>query len=85
MNQTSYGTLNLLEVPHMPWVDITAGFSMDLPISNGYSSILIIIDLFSKEVEFIPMTKMVTTLETTKLYLFNVWKNHGLLHSIVSN
>ena len=31
------------------------------------------------------MTKTVTTLETTKLYLFNVWKNHGLPCSIVSN
>ena len=28
---------------------------------------------------------MVTALETTKLYLFNVWKNHRLLHSIVSD
>ena len=31
------------------------------------------------------MTKMVTALETAKLYLFNVWKNHGLPHSIVSD
>ena len=28
---------------------------------------------------------MVTTLETAKLYLFNVWKNHGLPRSIVSD
>ena len=33
--------------------------------------------------EFIPMTKMVTALKTTKLYLFNMWKNHGLPHSII--
>ena len=29
--------------------------------------------------------KTVTAVEITKLYLFNVWKNHGLPHSIVSN
>ena len=28
---------------------------------------------------------MVTTLKTTKLYLFNMWKNHGLPCSTVSD
>ena len=84
-NQAPFGTLNPLEAPHMPWVDIMADFTMDLPLSNGYDSILIVIDQFSKEVEFIPTTKMVTTLETAKLYLFNVWKNHRLPRSIVSD
>ena len=85
MNQASFGTLNPLEAPHMPWVDVMADFTTDLFISNGYNSILVIVDQFSKEVEFIPITKTVTVLETTKLYLFNMWKNHGLPHSIVSN
>ena len=84
-NQAPFGTLNPLEAPHMLWVDITADFTTDLPLSNGYNSILVIVDQFSKEVEFIPTTKMVTTLETAKLYLFNVWKNHGLPCSIVSD
>ena len=43
-NQAPFGTLNLLEVPHMPWVDVTADFTTDLPISNRYDSILVIID-----------------------------------------
>ena len=71
-NQAPSGTLNPLEAPHMPWVDVIADFTTDLPISNGYNSILVIIDQFSKEIEFIPITKMVTVLETTKLYLFNM-------------
>ena len=62
-----------------------ADFITDLPLSNGYDSILVIVDQFSKEVEFIPMTKMVTAFKTAKLYLFNIWKNNGLPHSIVSN
>ena len=84
-NQAPFGTLNSLEAPHMPWVDVTADFTTDVPISNGYNSILVVIDRFSKEVEFIPMTKMVTALESTKLYLFNMWKNHRLPRSIVSD
>ena len=85
INQAPSGTLNPLEAPHIPWVDVTADFTMDLPISNGYNSILVVVDWFSKEVEFIPITKTVTTLETAKLYLFNMWKNHGLPYSIVSD
>ena len=85
MNQAPFGTLNSLEAPHMSWVDVTADFTTDLPLSNRHDSILVIIDRFSKEVEFIPAIKMVTALKTTKLYLFNVWKNHGLSYSIVSN
>ena len=84
-NQAPFGTLNPLEAPHMPWVDVMADFTTDLPISNKYDSILVIVNQFSKEVEFIPTTKMVTTLETAKLYLFNMWKNHGLPWSIVSD
>ena len=84
-NQAPFGTFNPLEAPYMPWIDITADFTMDLPISNGYDSILVIVDQFSKEVEFIPTTKTVTALETTKPYLFNMWKNHRLPRSIVSD
>ena len=69
----------------MPWVDVSVDIITDLPLSNGYDSILVIIDRFSKEVEFIPCNKTVITLETAKLYLFHVWKNHGLPCTIVSN
>ena len=43
-NQAPFGTLNPLEAPHMPWIDVTPDFTMDVPISNGYDSILIIVD-----------------------------------------
>ena len=64
--------LQSLEVPHMPWVDITANFTINLPLSNGFNSILIIVDQFSKEVKFIPCNKTVTTLDMTKLYFHHV-------------
>ena len=69
----------------MPWVDVSVDFITDLPLSNGYDSILVIVDRFSKEVEFIPCNKTVTALETAKLYLFHIWKEHGLPHTIVSD
>ena len=67
----------------MPWVDVSVDFITDLLLSNGYDSILVVVDRFSKEVEFIPCNKIVTALETAKIYLFHVWKDHGLPCTIV--
>ena len=69
----------------MPWVDVSADFITDLPLSNGFDSILTVVDHFSKETEFIPCNKTATALDTAKLYLFHVWKDHGLPHTIVSD
>ena len=77
--------LQPLEVPHMPWVDVTVDFTTDLLLSNGFDSILVIVDWFSKEVEFIPCSRTITTLEMANLYLHHIWKNHRLLRSIMSD
>ena len=69
----------------LPWVDISADFITDLPLSNGFNSILMVIDCFSKETEFILCNKTTTALDTAKLYLFHIWKDHGLPHTIVSD
>ena len=69
----------------MPWVDVSADFITDLPLSHGYNSILTVVDRFSKETEFIPCSKTATALDTAKLYLFHIWKDHGLPCTIVSD
>ena len=79
------GKLKPLELPNTPWMEVTADFTTDLPLSNGFDSILEVVEHFSKEVEFIPCNKTTTALNTAQLYLHNVWKNHGLPSSIVSD
>jgi hypothetical protein len=79
------GKLHPLESPDIPWTEVTANFTTDLSLSNGFDSILVVVDRFSKKVEFIPCNKTTTTLDTAQLYLYNVWKNHGLPSSIVSD
>ena len=69
----------------MPWVDVSADFIMDLPLSNSFNSILMVVDRFSKETEFILCNKTATAVDTAKLYLFHVWKDHGLPRTIVSD
>ena len=74
-----------LQPSMMPWVDVSMDFITDLLLSNGFDSILTIVDHFSKETEFIPCNKTATALDTTKLYLFHIWKDHGLPCTIISD
>ena len=63
-NLTPPGKLHPLELPDISWIDITADFTTDLPLSNGFDSILLVVDCFSKEVEFIPYNKTTIALDT---------------------
>ena len=84
-NQAPPGKLKPLDTPPGPWKEISADFITDLPKSEGFDSILVVVDQFLKEVEFIPCTKSVSALDTAKLYLRHVWKHHGLPTGIVSD
>ena len=84
-NMKPAGSAVPLQPSTMPWVDVSVDFITDLPLSNGFDSILTVVDRFSKETKFIPCNKTAMALDTTKLYLFHVWKDHGLLRTIVSD
>jgi hypothetical protein len=38
------GKLRPLELPDIPWTEVTADFTTDLPLSNGFDSILVVVD-----------------------------------------
>ena len=84
-NQAPSGKLKPLDTPPGPWKEISTDFITALPESEGFDSILVVVDRFSKEVEFISCTKSVSALDTAKLYLRHVWKHHGLPTEIVSD
>ena len=84
-NTKPAGSAVPLQPSTMPWVDVSTDFITDLLLSNSFDSILTVIDRFSKETEFIPCNKTATALDTAKLYLFHVWKDHGLLCTIISD
>ena len=84
-NMAPAGLLQPLETLSLLWKHISADFITDLPLSHGFDAILMVIDRFSKEVELIPCTKTCSALDTAKLFMHNVWKHHGLPHSITSH
>ncbi|KAL0150314.1 hypothetical protein M9458_054422 [Cirrhinus mrigala] len=79
------GLLQPLPVPQRPWSHIAIDFVTDLPPSNGYTTILSIIDRFSKACRFIPLAKLPTAMETAELLCNWVFRLYGLPEDIVSD
>ena len=72
-------------IPDKAWTHISADFITKLPLAQGYDSILVIIDRFTKMVHFVPMTKKTTAEGLARLFRDNVWRLHGLPESIISD
>ena len=71
------------EIPENIWQIVTMDFITDLPVSKGFDSLLVTVDRFSKAIILSPCNKTVTALETTELFLENVWKRVGLPRQII--
>jgi hypothetical protein len=54
------------------WETITMDFITDLPVSNGYDSILTVVDRHSKAVILSPCHKTITAKQTSQLLINNV-------------
>ena len=71
---------------HRPFQQITMDFITDLPISNGFDSIFIVVNQgLSKGVILMPCHKTITTEETAKLYIDNVFIQYGLPDVMISD
>ena len=52
---------------------------------QGYDSILVVVDRFTKMVHFVPTTEKTTAEGLARLFRDNVWQLHGLPESIISD
>lgn len=60
------GLLQPLPLPQRPWSHIAIDFITDLPPSDGHTTILTVIDRFSKACRLIPLSKLPTALQTAE-------------------
>jgi len=58
---------------------------MELLFSSGHNAVMTVVDSVSKWAHFIPMHMMVTAEGAAWLFLYQVWKLHGLPKCIVSD
>uniref|UniRef100_A0A0W0FRD0 Reverse transcriptase-rnase h-integrase n=1 Tax=Moniliophthora roreri TaxID=221103 RepID=A0A0W0FRD0_MONRR len=69
-----------------PFQVITMDLVMDLPISDGFNTIMVMVDhLSSKGAIFIPCTKKLDATQAVELLLWNVYKRYGLPDKIISD
>ena len=85
-SQKPYGLLHPLQIPDSRWQSISLDFMMPLPKTrSGFDGILVIVDRLSKMLHCFPVHTTITGAGVAKLYLDNVFRQHGMPESIVSD
>ena len=73
------------EIPLGIWETITMDFIVDLPVLNGYDSILTVVNRHSKAIILAPCHKTITAKQTSQLLIDYVWKCMGFPLMIISD
>ncbi|RVW63223.1 Transposon Tf2-2 polyprotein [Vitis vinifera] len=79
------GLLEQLPVAERPWDSVTMDFIIGLPKSEDSSSIIVVVDRFSKYATFIAAPTDCTAEETARLFLKHVVKYWGLPKFIIND
>jgi RNase H-like domain found in reverse transcriptase/Integrase zinc binding domain len=80
-----YGLLHQLPIPLRPWESISMDFIEQLPDSEGFTAILVVVDRFSKQALFIPTHDTITSAQLAELFIIHVFSKHGVSSHVTSN
>ncbi|KAH9460141.1 hypothetical protein Pst134EB_033351 [Puccinia striiformis f. sp. tritici] len=83
--QAKDGKLMPLVSGPKPWSTIGMDMITKLPLSGGFDSILVVIDLLSKLTHFIPCKEASSSMVLASLFRKNIFRLHGLPDRIVSD
>lgn len=73
------------ELPERPWEEINYDFIVKLPLSNGFDSILVVVDRFSRQAHFMHCNKSINAEQLAEIFIKEVWRPHGLPKRTISN
>jgi len=80
-----YGLLQSNKAPDRRWKSIAMDFITDLPKSEGYDTILVVIDRLTKMSHFIPCSKDLDARQFAILFMKEIVRLHGLPHDIITD
>lgn len=80
-----YGLLQPLPIPKRPWSSLSMDYIDQLPLSNDFDAILVVVDRLTKMALFIPSKTTNTAKDLARQYVQHVFSKHGLPTDIVSN
>ena len=73
------------EIPTKPWEIVSMDMLTDLPESEGFDALLIIVDRFSKMIRIIRTNKTMNSEALVRLCWDQVWKDFGVPKTIISD
>ncbi|MBW0549850.1 hypothetical protein O181_089565 [Austropuccinia psidii MF-1] len=79
------GILKPPPIPNGPWIRLSVDFITQLPLSNSFDSILVIVDRFPKVAVFIPTMSSINSLDLAHLFLKDIFSKHGFPSIIVND
>jgi len=82
---TRWGLLQPLEMPYVAWNSISTDFITQLPESQGYTQIIVLVDRFTKMADFIGLLTNATRKDVANIFLREVWKLHCVPMEIISD
>jgi len=83
--QQPFGPLMPNKVPNRPWEIISMDLITQLPESNSYNAICVIVDRLTKRAHFIPINNRFSSKDMVQLLYDKVYPLHGLPLQIISD
>jgi transposase InsO family protein len=83
--QQPFGFLQPNKVPNGPWEVITIDFITQLPESNGYNAICVVVDRLTKRGHFFAITNQFSAKDLALLLYDRIYPLHGLPLQIISD
>jgi hypothetical protein len=74
-----------MPIPGRAWGSISIDFITDLPLSDGYNTIMVVVDRLTKMSHFVPCLKTITSEQTAELLMQHVVRLHGIPDETISD